>query len=74
MHTRQEANTFAPFMYSFNQSSICAIGIHPSGDRYTGETHKVAETDKREEWILTPGDSQLAACEYLRASMNYNSV
>lgn len=36
--------------------------MHPNGDRYTGEAHHVAEADKREEWILTPGDSKLAAC------------
>jgi hypothetical protein len=42
--------------------ALYCAGIHPSGDRYTGEKHQVAEENKREEWILTPGDSSIAAC------------
>jgi len=33
------------------------------GEIYTGEAHKVEDETKREEWILNPGDSKLAACK-----------
>jgi hypothetical protein len=47
---------------SIEHSTSHSAGMHPSGDRYTGEKHQVVEENKREEWILTPGDSSIAAC------------
>lgn len=43
------------------------------GEIYTGEAHKVEDETKREEWILNPGDSKLAACKsLLSASSLFN--
>lgn len=39
------------------------FGIDRAVEKYNGEAHQVAEADKREEWILTPGDSKAAACK-----------
>ena len=44
------------------------------GEIYTGEAHKIEDENKREEWILNPGDSKLAACKFFSAFFYYYCI
>lgn len=45
------------------EAENAGINSRLRGEIYTGEAHKVEDETKREEWILNPGDSKLAACK-----------